>query len=71
MLELKGVSYQVEETGSKLDILQSVDLTIEDNKMVVIPNSTVSNSALTDYNAFPTRRWPIPVSSVFVSREPI
>ena len=36
MLELKGVSYQVEETGSKLDILQSIDLTIEDNKMVVI-----------------------------------
>ena len=36
MLELKGVSYQVEETGSKLDILQRIDLTIEDNKMVVI-----------------------------------
>ncbi len=36
MLELKGLSYQVEETGSTLDILQGIDLTIEDNKMVVI-----------------------------------
>ena len=36
MLELKGVSYQVEETRSRLDILQNIDLTIEDHKMVVI-----------------------------------
>ena len=36
MLELKGLSYQVAETGSTLDILQDIDLTIEDNKMVVI-----------------------------------
>ena len=36
MLELKGLSYQVEETGSMLDILQNIDLTIEDHKLVVI-----------------------------------
>jgi len=36
MLELKGLSYGVEETGAKLDILQNIDLTIADNKLVVI-----------------------------------
>ncbi len=36
MLKLKGLSYQVEDTGSTLDILQGIDLTIEDNKLVVI-----------------------------------
>ena len=36
MLELKGLSYQVEDTGSTLDILQGIDLTIEDNKLAVI-----------------------------------
>ena len=36
MLELKGLSYQVEDTGAALDILQNIDLTIEDNKLVVI-----------------------------------
>ena len=36
MLELKGLSYQVEDTGAALDILQDIDLTIEDNKLVVI-----------------------------------
>ena len=36
MLELKGLTYQVEDTGSTLDILQGIDLTIEDNRMVVI-----------------------------------
>lgn len=36
MLELKGLSYQVEDTGVKTDILQGIDLTIEDNQLVVI-----------------------------------
>ena len=36
MLELKGLSYQVEDTGAALDILQDIDLTIEDNKLAVI-----------------------------------
>ena len=36
MLELKGLSYQVEDTGAALDILQDIDLTIEAGKLVVI-----------------------------------
>ena len=36
MLELKGLSYQVEDGGIKSDILNEIDLTIEDNKLVVI-----------------------------------
>ena len=36
MLELKGLSYQVEENGGQTDILRGIDLTIEDNKFVVI-----------------------------------
>ena len=32
-----------------------------DNKIIVIPNSIVSDTALTDYNAFPTRRIDIDV----------
>ena len=41
MLELKGLSYQVEDNGVKTEILRGIDLTIEDNKFVVItgPNS--------------------------------
>ncbi len=36
MLELKGLSYQVEDAGVRTDILNGIDLTIEDNKLVVI-----------------------------------
>ena len=36
MLELKGLSYQVEDNGGQTDILRGIDLTIEDNKFVVI-----------------------------------
>ena len=36
MLELKGVSYQVEDGGAKTDILQNVDLTVGDGKLVVV-----------------------------------
>ena len=36
MLELKGLTYQVEDTGAALDILQDIDLTIEAGKLVVI-----------------------------------
>ena len=36
MLELKGLSYQVEENGGQTDILRGIDLTIPDNKFVVI-----------------------------------
>lgn len=36
MLELKGLSYQVEDNGGQTDILRGIDLTIADNKFVVI-----------------------------------
>ena len=36
MLELKGLSYQVEDNGGQTDILRGIDLTIPDNKFVVI-----------------------------------
>lgn len=36
MLELKGLSYQVDDNGGQTDILRGIDLTIEDNKFVVI-----------------------------------
>ena len=37
MLEIKGLCYQVEgERDSELDILRDIDLTVEDNKFVVI-----------------------------------
>lgn len=36
MLELKGLSFEVEENGSSLEIIKDLDLTIEDNKFTVI-----------------------------------
>lgn len=36
-----------------------------DNKIIVIPNSKVSDSALTDYNAFSTRRVDIDISAAY------
>ena len=36
-----------------------------DNKIIVIPNSKVSDSALTDYNAFTTRRVDISISAAY------
>ena len=36
-----------------------------DNKIIVIPNSKVSDSALTDYNAFPTRRVDIDITAAY------
>lgn len=36
-----------------------------DNKIIVIPNSKVSDSALTDYNAFPTRRVDINITAAY------
>ena len=36
MLELKGLSYQVEDNGGQTDILRGIDLTIPDNQFVVI-----------------------------------
>lgn len=36
-----------------------------DNKIIVIPNSTVSDSALTDYNAFETRRVSIDIGAAY------
>ena len=36
-----------------------------DNKIIVIPNSKVSDSALIDYNAFPTRRVDINISAAY------
>ena len=36
MLELKGISYQVEDGGKQTDILRGIDLQIADNAFVVI-----------------------------------
>ncbi|MBO4242228.1 MAG: ATP-binding cassette domain-containing protein [Clostridiales bacterium] len=36
MLELKGLSFEVEENGSSVEIIKDLDLTIEDNKFTVI-----------------------------------
>ena len=36
-----------------------------DNKIIVIPNSKVSDSALIDYNAFPTRRVEISITAAY------
>ena len=36
MLELKGLSYQVEDGGVSTDILRGIDLTVSDNKFIVI-----------------------------------
>ena len=36
MLELKGLTYQVEDAGGQTDILRGIDLTVTDNKFVVI-----------------------------------
>lgn len=36
MLELKGISYQVEDGGKQTDILRGIDLQIDDNAFVVI-----------------------------------
>ena len=36
-----------------------------DNKIIVIPNSKVSDSALIDYNAFPTRRVEIDITAAY------
>ena len=37
MLELKGISYQVEDGGKQTDILRGIDLQIADSAFVVIP----------------------------------
>lgn len=36
-----------------------------DNKIIVIPNSKVSDNALTDYNAFPTRRVEVDITAAY------
>ena len=36
MLELKGLTYQIEDDGVQSDILRGIDLTVADNKFVVI-----------------------------------
>jgi Fe-S cluster assembly ATP-binding protein len=36
MLEIKGLSYRVEDNAGQVDILQNVNLTVEDNRFVVI-----------------------------------
>lgn len=51
---------EFEGTVKSINLFYTKIITL-DNKMVVIPNSTVSNSALTDYNAFPTRRVDIEI----------
>ncbi len=42
-----------------------------DNKIVVIPNSQVSDSALIDYNAFPTRRVDINIAAAYSEKSDI
>ena len=57
MLELKGLSYQVEDNGAQTDILRGIDLTIDNNKFVVItgPNGggkTTLAKAITGYETY-------------------
>ena len=51
---------EYEGTVKSINLFYTKIITL-DNKLIVIPNSTVSNSALTDYNAFPTRRVDIEI----------
>lgn len=57
-------SGEFEGTVKSINIFYTKIIT-PDNKIIVIPNSKVSDSALTDYNAFPTRRVEIDITAAY------
>ncbi len=57
-------SGEFEGTVKSINIFYTKIIT-PDNKIIVIPNSNVSDSALIDYNAFPTRRVEIDISAAY------
>ena len=59
---------EYEGTVKSLNLFYTKIITL-DNKLIIIPNSTVSNSALTDFNAFPKRRVDIEIGASY-SAEP-
>lgn len=40
-------------------------ITTADNKMIIVPNGNISSDALTDYNAYPTRRVDIDITAAY------
>lgn len=57
-------SGEYEGTVKNINIFYTKIIT-PDNKIIVIPNSAVSDSALTDYNAFETRRISIDIGAAY------
>lgn len=57
-------SGEFEGTVKSINIFYTKIITV-DNKIIVIPNSKVSDSALIDYNAFSTRRVDIDISAAY------
>ncbi len=57
-------SGEFEGTVKAINIFYTKIVTV-DNKIIVIPNSKVSDSALIDYNAFDTRRVDIDISAAY------
>lgn len=57
-------SGEFEGTVKSINIFYTKIIT-PDNKIIVIPNSKVSDSALIDYNAFTTRRVDIDISAAY------
>ena len=57
-------SGEFEGTVKSINIFYTKIIT-PDNKIIVIPNSKVSDSALIDYNAFPSRRVEIDISAAY------
>lgn len=57
-------SGEFEGTVKSINIFYTKIIT-PDNKIIIIPNSKVSDSALIDYNAFPTRRVDIDITASY------
>lgn len=57
-------SGEFEGTVKAINIFYTKIITF-DNKIIVIPNSKVSDSAIIDYNAFPTRRVDIDITAAY------
>ncbi len=55
---------EFEGTVKSMNIFYTKIITV-DNKIIVIPNSKVSDSALIDYNAFPTRRVEVSITAAY------
>ena len=63
-------SGEYEGTVKSINIFYTKIITF-DNKIIVIPNSKVSDSALIDYNAFPTRRVDIDITAAYSEKSEI